>query len=221
MLAGTLEFDSDAQQPAHVIKLTRTTLLLTDLVGSSALLRKCGDQAGGEILHRLMNRQVALVRHLDGSPVQLLGDGLLSRFVSPAAAVQAAELIVSAHRHDLFGCSSHPVSVRVAVHQGSMGVLPDGDVIGREATLVFEMIHHTRPNRAILSGPVARACSSFIAAEALPAFHLEKSGLTVEPWLLDAVREQPSRQLDRIAGYLRRMHPGQALPHWATPSQPA
>jgi len=66
------------------------TLLFTDLVNSTELLQRAGDEQAQRIFqahHRLLKRCVAA--H-DGQEVKWLGDGLMTVFASPADAVRCA-----------------------------------------------------------------------------------------------------------------------------------
>ena len=70
---------------------TRTiTLLFCDLVGSTALLTRLGDDRGNEVRRdHLMALRDALGRH-GGTEIKSLGDGLMVAFSSAADAVAAA-----------------------------------------------------------------------------------------------------------------------------------
>src|SRR5262252_6006533 len=75
---------------ARAMSTAPITLLFTDLVGSTELLQRAGDEQTQRILrahHLALQRAVAT--HA-GSEVKWLGDGLMSVFASPADAVRCA-----------------------------------------------------------------------------------------------------------------------------------
>ncbi len=80
--------DRDATRPPsnrHV-----TTILVTDIVGSTGTFERVGDRAGSELLaaHERMTR-AELVLH-GGEEINAIGDGFLASFDSPASAIRCA-----------------------------------------------------------------------------------------------------------------------------------
>jgi class 3 adenylate cyclase len=73
-------------------------LLFTDLVSSTELLQRAGDEQTQRILraHRLVLQQAVAIHA--GSEVKWLGDGLMSAFASPADAVRCAVAMQQAAR---------------------------------------------------------------------------------------------------------------------------
>jgi len=69
---------------------TRVTIMFTDIVGSTALLERLGDQAGTELLrsHFAILRR-AIAAH-GGREVKALGDGHMVVFTDPASATACA-----------------------------------------------------------------------------------------------------------------------------------
>ena len=90
-----------------------TTILVTDIVGSTSTLERVGDQAGGELLaaHERMTRD-ELVLH-GGDEINMVGDGFFASFASPARAIRCALAIVSRVR-DL------GIVIRAGIHTGEL-----------------------------------------------------------------------------------------------------
>ena len=93
------------------------TFLFTDIEGSTALLRRVGQDVYAQILaeHHALIRSV-LASH-DGRELNTLGDGFFAAFPSPrqgAAAVLAMQLALEAHAWP----GEQPVRVRMGVHTG-------------------------------------------------------------------------------------------------------
>jgi len=96
----------------------RVTIMFTDIVGSTALLERLGDQAGTELLRRhfaILRR--AITTH-GGREVKSLGDGLMVVFSDPSSATAcAAAMQRSIVRHNLKGGPS-TLGLRIGLHSG-------------------------------------------------------------------------------------------------------
>jgi len=75
-----------------------TTLLFTDIVGSTAIAEGLGDAAWKRILRTHKEDNNVLLGRFGGTLVDTAGDGALSRFDSPAQALRCALSIVDAAR---------------------------------------------------------------------------------------------------------------------------
>jgi DNA-binding SARP family transcriptional activator/pimeloyl-ACP methyl ester carboxylesterase len=99
----------DEAEPDRVL----TTLLFTDIVGSTAKAAELGDRAWQDLLtkhHRLVRAQLARFR---GREVDMVGDGVFATFDGPARAVRCASAI--AH-----GLRALGLAVRAGVHTGEI-----------------------------------------------------------------------------------------------------
>lgn len=67
-----------------------STFLFTDLVGSTQLIERLGDDVSDPLIRSLLARLRAVVIRHRGTVVKSLGDGLMAAFSSAAAAVDAA-----------------------------------------------------------------------------------------------------------------------------------
>jgi class 3 adenylate cyclase len=95
-----------------------STLLMTDIVDSTATAERLGDEVWKQQLanhNRVIRGRLERFR---GSEVNTTGDGFLATFQSPMAAVRCAEAIVDATR-DI------DVPVRIGIHTGEIDVTDD------------------------------------------------------------------------------------------------
>ncbi|WP_159796295.1 adenylate/guanylate cyclase domain-containing protein [Puerhibacterium puerhi] len=94
-------------------------ILVTDLVGSTALLRQLGDEGWRRLLasHRAVVR-TALARY-QGTEIDTAGDEFLATFTLPSNALRCAMEIRDVSR-------TQGVAVRQGLHAGEVSVLSDG-----------------------------------------------------------------------------------------------
>jgi class 3 adenylate cyclase len=90
-----------------------TTLLFTDLVGSTETLVRVGDEVWRDQLSRHFESNRAVLERHGGREIETTGDGMLAMFSAPAPAVRcASDLRASAIKEGLH--------VRVGVHVGEV-----------------------------------------------------------------------------------------------------
>ncbi len=90
-----------------------TTLLFTDLVGSTETLARIGDAAWRDVLSRHYEANRAVIERHGGREIDTTGDGMLAMFSAPAPAVRCAGGL----RSSAFKEALH---VRVGVHVGEV-----------------------------------------------------------------------------------------------------
>lgn len=96
-----------------------TTLVFTDIEGSTALNAAFGDQAWMQVL-RVHNKIVAAAtREHAGTVVKSQGDGFMLAFSSARKALACAQAIQS-RISDAFDDPGSPIRVRIGVHTGEM-----------------------------------------------------------------------------------------------------
>jgi class 3 adenylate cyclase len=96
-----------------------TTVLMTDMVGSTQTVARLGDRRWRELLTEHYADCRARVDHAGGELVNTTGDGILAIFDSPTRAVRAAIAIQAAARVS-------GMAIRAGVHTGECEWLADG-----------------------------------------------------------------------------------------------
>ncbi len=94
-----------------------TTILFTDLVGSTELLQQVGDEEGQRIFmqhHKLLSEVVTTT---SGQELQWLWDGLMAAFPSTADAVRSAVAMQRASAQPVLG---HQLHIRVGLNVGEV-----------------------------------------------------------------------------------------------------
>ena len=111
----TLEFRGVHRwgRPAEVGERVLGTLLMTDIVGSTATAARLGDRAWKQLLARHNDRVRTQLDVFRGFEAATTGDGLIALFDGPARAVRCAARLCAAARED-------GLEIRAGVHSGEI-----------------------------------------------------------------------------------------------------
>jgi adenylate cyclase len=161
------------------------TIAFLDLSGFTRI----SDEAGDDEAVRLATALTDLVRTVPigfgGTPVKLLGDGVMLHFGdSPAAVRCTVHLVAEVERRGL-------PPARVGVHTGPV-VFRDGDYFGRTVNVAARITDYARPREVLVSDVVRRALQNEdrIAVEEIGSVALK--GVS-EPVRLFSVRDGTRR----------------------------
>jgi class 3 adenylate cyclase len=123
-----------------------STVLFTDIVGSSERATTLGDRAWGELLekhHALVRSQLARFR---GREMDAAGDGFFASFDGPARAIRCASAIVE-------GVRELKLEVRAGLHTGECELV-DGKVAGIAVHTGARIASLAAPGEVLVSGTV-------------------------------------------------------------------
>jgi len=134
------------------------TVLFTDIVDSTLLTQKLGDEMAMELL-RIHDRVVRdALKALNGREVKHTGDGIMASFVSAAAAVRcAAQIQRELARRVREQSSNHPLKVRIGGAAGEP-VERGSDIFGSTVQLAARLCSHAEPEQIVVSSVVADLC---------------------------------------------------------------
>ena len=122
------------------------TILVTDIVGSTARAASLGDHAWRELL----DRHHAAVRHeltrFRGREIDTAGDGFLATFDGPARAIHCARAIRDSVRR--LG-----LEIRAGLHTGEVELAPDG-VRGIAVHTAARVCGEAEPDQVLVSSTV-------------------------------------------------------------------
>ena len=131
-------------------------MLFTDIVESTLLTQKLGD----EVVMELLRIHDAVVRDalkaLNGREVKHTGDGIMASFVSAAAAVRCAAQI-QRELAQRAGEKNHPIKVRIGAAAGEP-VERNSDIFGSTVQLAARLCSHAEPEQIVVSSVVADLC---------------------------------------------------------------
>lgn len=145
-LADVVEEFVTGTTPAPVTNRVLSTVVFTDLVGSTERAAQMGDRAWTRLLERHHSAARALIREHGGEPVKSLGDGLLATFGGPAQAVRCASRVIAESK-------SQGLGVRTGVHTGEVE-LADDDVAGLAVHLAARIMGLAQDGEVLVSRTV-------------------------------------------------------------------
>ncbi len=145
-LADVIEEFVTGTTPAPITNRVLSTVLFTDLVGSTERAAQMGDRAWTRLLERHHSMARALIREHGGEPVKSLGDGLLATFNGPAQAVRCANRVIS-------GSTAQGLGVRTGVHTGEVELAND-DVAGLAVHLAARIMGLAQDGEVLVSRTV-------------------------------------------------------------------
>ena len=139
------------------------TILFTDIVDSTSLTRRVGDEAAMELLevHDSIVRDA--LKDLGGREVKHLGDGIMASFVSAASAVKCASRVQNEIAKHVKANADRPIRVRVGIAAGEP-VERHNDLFGVTVQLASRLCSHAEAEQILVSNVVAELCAGKILA---------------------------------------------------------
>lgn len=134
------------------------TILFTDIVESTAMTRRIGDEAAMEVLavHDKVVRDA--LAEVGGREIKHLGDGIMASFVSAASAVKCATRVqreVAKHNREK---QDRSFQVRAGVAAGEP-VEHHNDLFGCTVQLASRLCSQAQPDQILVSNVVAELCA--------------------------------------------------------------
>ena len=129
------------------------TVLFTDIVNSTLLTQRLGDEAAMELLnlHDTIVRKALAAA--DGHEIKHLGDGIMASFVSAASAVRCASQILQ----EVARRGSSDLQVRIGAATGEP-IEHANDIFGSTVQLAARLCAQAGPSQILVSNVVAELC---------------------------------------------------------------
>ena len=133
------------------------TILFTDIVDSTALTQRLGDEAAMAFLdvHNTIVRDALAA--LGGREVKHTGDGIMACFLSTVSAVRCATRIQRALAEHAQAETEVHVRVRIGAAAGEP-VENHSDLFGSTVQLAARLCSHAQPQQSLVSNAVAELC---------------------------------------------------------------
>ncbi|HEX6300867.1 MAG TPA: adenylate/guanylate cyclase domain-containing protein [Acidimicrobiia bacterium] len=193
---------------AQTDTLRRPTVLVCDLVASTAIAEQIGEEPLWEVLLEYQDACSEVIHRYDGTVYKRLGDGLLALFGIPRAheddarrAVHAALALVYAVSQLAEGVKERhgvDLAMRVGVHTGDVVVGQMGgslEVAGKAVHQADRLQSLAEPNGVIISGDTAALVGDDFQLR--PRGEVDLRGLTATAMTYDVIRERAGAMLAR------------------------
>ncbi|HEX9235140.1 MAG TPA: adenylate/guanylate cyclase domain-containing protein [Actinomycetota bacterium] len=122
------------------------TVLITDIVGSTARATALGDRAWRDVLESYFSLSRAELERFRGREVKTVGDGVLATFDGPARAIRSAVAMREAAR-------GVGIEIRAGLHTGECEVMGE-DVAGIAVHIAARVAATASPGEVLVSGTV-------------------------------------------------------------------
>src|SRR5581483_396483 len=123
-----------------------TTVLFTDIVGSSATAAEVGDRAWADLVTEHHRRVRARLARFRGREIDTAGDGFFASFDGPARAIRCAETLTK----DL---AQIGLTIRAGIHTGECEVA-NGKITGIAVNIGARVAAQAEPNQVLVSQTV-------------------------------------------------------------------
>jgi class 3 adenylate cyclase len=133
------------------------SILFTDIVGSTEMTSRFGDDAAMAMLSVHDHIVRTAVGGNKGREVKHTGDGIMAAFHSAACAVRSACQIVGGLRTHNEGSPEYPVVVRIGISAGEP-VEQHEDLFGSSVQLAARLCAQAEPGQILVSNVVADLC---------------------------------------------------------------
>jgi class 3 adenylate cyclase/tetratricopeptide (TPR) repeat protein len=155
-------------------RATTTTILFSDLVGSTELLQRAGDDDAQRIFKAHYQLLRDAVSANGGAEVKSLGDGLMVAFASTADAVRCAITMQQASRRPVSG---ERVTIRVGINAGD-ALRDEGDYFGTAVVTARRLCDRAGPGQILCSAVIEGLLAGRQAFSFRDLGELELKGLT-------------------------------------------
>jgi class 3 adenylate cyclase len=134
------------ERPTVDVERVLTSVLFTDIVGSTAQAASLGDRRWRSVLDAHDTTVRDQLRRFRGNEIKTTGDGFLASFDGPARAIRCAQAILDA-------TSTAGINLRIGMHTGECEVRGD-DLGGLAVHIAARVGALARPGELLVSGTV-------------------------------------------------------------------
>jgi class 3 adenylate cyclase len=145
VIEETAELVTGERPPVEIDRVL-TTVLFTDIVGSTARAAALGDRQWRTLLSAHDRAVRAELRHFRGREIKTTGDGFCASFDGAARAIRCAEAIIKA-------AGGAGTEVRAGLHTGECDIGGD-DLGGLAVHIAARVVSLARPNEVLVSSTV-------------------------------------------------------------------
>ncbi len=133
------------------------TVIFTDIVGSTSLTQRFGDDAAMEFLRHHDSTVRNALTSCNGREVKHTGDGIMASFFSAASAVRCAAQIQKEFASGSYTHKGHRLQARIGAAAGEP-VEQGNDIFGTTVQLAARLCAQAEPEQILVSNVVAELC---------------------------------------------------------------
>jgi class 3 adenylate cyclase/pimeloyl-ACP methyl ester carboxylesterase len=141
-------------QAQSVVDSTFRTVLFTDIVGHTEMMRRLGDDKGRAVLREHEDITRSVLKQHGGTEVKTMGDGFMASFGSVTKAVECAVALQRAFAER----EGEPLNVRVGLNAGEP-IEEDGDLFGATVILASRIAAKADGGEILVADTVRGLCS--------------------------------------------------------------
>lgn len=127
-----------------------TTVMFTDIVGSTRYFEEKGDVEGMKLLHRHNELLFPVVAQHHGKVIKTIGDAILATFEHPHDGVRAAIQMHQTLRDANHRGDGPEIHIRTGLHHGR-AFLANNDVFGDTVNTAARVVHSANPDEVLVS----------------------------------------------------------------------
>ncbi len=133
------------------------TILFTDMVDHTSMMRRLGDAAGREVLreHEVVTR--AVLKANGGDEIKTMGDGFMASFGSVTGAVECAIALQQAFE-ERATAGAEPIRIRIGLNAGEP-IEEGGDLFGATVIMASRIAAHGAAGEILASDVVRALCA--------------------------------------------------------------
>lgn len=187
----------------HAGELKQATVLFSDLVGSTALIRGLDAEEGVALLDSAINRMVLAVSAFQGRVFRIHGDGILALFGAPIAQEDHAEQACASALAIRDACDEAHMRVRIGLDSGEVVIRTNSaanfDVGGLTVHLAARMERVAKPGIICLTANTMRLVQHRFSTHQLAQVRCKGIRGTVKVFELVARNSEKSRWEARVS----------------------
>jgi len=150
-IAGLFSHGKGENQQQLVAADGTTTILFSDIAGSTELNVRLGDARWVEVLRAHDEVVDAKVRSAGGKVIKRQGDGFMAAFREPSQAIEVARVLAPSLAAD---ASMPPIDLRIGIHTGEV-ITERDDLFGTNVVLAARVAEIARPGQILVTDSVA------------------------------------------------------------------
>jgi adenylate cyclase len=131
------------------------TILFADITKSSKIYEVSGDQAGQEIVGRILDDLSDLTVKFQGKVIKTVGDAIIATFDSTDNAIEAAKSMQTAMKDGSWkdgiafsGRAVPPVHIHIGIHYGPV-VMDNDDIFGDAVNVTARVVDYANPQQIV------------------------------------------------------------------------